>query len=519
MASEEDDDTLGSSSSSLHSTQLNDDVSDPHTRRASSSDGLMEDVGVDHRSGDSLDFSSSLAEDNEGSREQSSNAGEASASVKKSSFTRPNKYNGPASTWRHQTAPERQIASSLEKLRAKDLAVHLYNFYVLKRQVTDPGKRPEHGLDQDTRASAHRQSWVSSKSWTAWPMLPELVPRESEANSWGDDALQERCFEHGSHEILRDLLVARASQRAKERFHQREWNELETESSDSFYDQNTNRGTPLGAMHDGQDDTEDLEPTVLADDERARKILQPSLNHVLGKLDTLLKSLHHERSSYAVPDKPPLKRQSMIDDTTSDDDERKRKKVRTGKHTDQGKHQTISPGIPDVLSSAVNQPRQVRGRLSGSDRDKVKSSTRSQSRLGRLGLRDWSDVLGIASICGWDTGVVARAAARCSNLFEEGIVFRTLHEDGDGFHDRSYLPRASAVEAAESPELATREYHQQVDFTGGNPEAEGNNAKVGGVHIDGFLQPIPIHSSWTRKRRAPHKNQPNPFPKKVRPVG
>ena len=57
-------------------------------------------------------------------------------------------------------------------------------------------------------------------------------------------------------------------------------------------------------------------------------------------------------------------------------------------------------------------------------------------KQGQLGLRDWSDVLGVASMVGWEPEAVGRAAARCSTLFGEGISFRTLAEEetflGDG---------------------------------------------------------------------------------------
>jgi hypothetical protein len=46
----------------------------------------------------------------------------------------------------------------------------------------------------------------------------------------------------------------------------------------------------------------------------------------------------------------------------------------------------------------------------------------------KLGLRDWSDVLGMASLTGWNPAVVARAGERCARVFDENMLFRTFHE-------------------------------------------------------------------------------------------
>ena len=46
--------------------------------------------------------------------------------------------------------------------------------------------------------------------------------------------------------------------------------------------------------------------------------------------------------------------------------------------------------------------------------------------------RDWSEVLGVASLTGWDPAVVNRAAKRCSALFGEQILFRTMPETAAG---------------------------------------------------------------------------------------
>jgi hypothetical protein len=61
--------------------------------------------------------------------------------------------------------------------------------------------------------------------------------------------------------------------------------------------------------------------------------------------------------------------------------------------------------------------------------DPVRKARYSKKKQAQLGPRDWSDVLGIASMVGWDPDVVSRAAAKCSKLFGEGMQFRTLNEE------------------------------------------------------------------------------------------
>lgn len=49
--------------------------------------------------------------------------------------TRPNRWNGPPSTWLTFTAQERKAYQALEGLRRRDLSAHLYNAHALKTRV------------------------------------------------------------------------------------------------------------------------------------------------------------------------------------------------------------------------------------------------------------------------------------------------------------------------------------------------------------------------------------------------
>lgn len=51
---------------------------------------------------------------------------------------RPNRWQGSKSTWRTLTEEERLLWQSMSKLRDQDLAVHLYNAFVLKKRGKNP---------------------------------------------------------------------------------------------------------------------------------------------------------------------------------------------------------------------------------------------------------------------------------------------------------------------------------------------------------------------------------------------
>ncbi|KAL8933730.1 MAG: hypothetical protein Q9211_005623 [Gyalolechia sp. 1 TL-2023] len=283
---------------------------DNSARRPSSSEELIDSVSEDGISdrpsnASSRTGSSVRTPKFEGLDERSS----VSSTSKKPPKSRPNKYYGAGSTWRARTASERQLAASLDQLRAKDLSIHLYNFYALKRQQSQE--------DQETNVPSFGKDWASSKSWTAWPMVPELVPRESDIDSWEDDADEEAAVKFGtisSYETMQELLAAQACKKAKEKLSRREWEDSDYASQSPPSDRRSRSQARITNLADDSSNAEEDEPVVLADDQLARSILQPSLNHVARKLDTLLMGLHHARSSYSLTSKSSSRLHEMADD-------------------------------------------------------------------------------------------------------------------------------------------------------------------------------------------------------------
>ena len=477
-----------SQSSSLYSqpAQLRDEATgSDHGQLEFLGDELIESPSDDYVLKDPSNASEIPTETEEENDEQ---AVEAPTPVKEAPRSRPNKYHGPASTWRDRTALERSIAASLDQKRAEDLSLHLYNFYSLKKGALNFNAQQGNRLDEGVRTPSRGRVWVSSKDWTSWPMAPELVPRDQGANQLETMTalgLSARKKKLSSFDILQELLIAQACKSAKEKFCKRDWEDTEFDSPAPPNDRRFPRKARNIDYVDDSSNDGALQPVVLADDQIAKSILQPSLSHMIGKLDALLMGLHHARASYAKHTKPFIGPQGTMDDESPVDKKRKRQVSNKDNYKRRNTRQKVSPDLSENLSATEDEPNLTRGRRSGSDRRSVQPPSRSRSRPDRItGLRDWSDVLGVASLCGWEGKAVAKAAERCSNLFGEGLVLRTLEEGQDGYQDIRYLPNQLPMK---------------------NSTESGLPAVSTDTHRNDFLQEIPKHKSWTRKRRAPRK--------------
>ncbi|KAL8810772.1 MAG: hypothetical protein Q9200_002313 [Gallowayella weberi] len=476
MSSSEDEDTDSQRSfSSFQSSQPH----DPDQVQGEAWPRSLSDELIDI-SNESSDHSSRI--DAESSLEQAVHSAAATTSLKGALSSRPNKYHGPSATWRDWTAAERQIVNSLDQLRAKDLSAHLYNFYCLKRRV-DCTKEWQLETDLDTddllSTSRKRKAWLPVRTWTAWPMDTRLVPRESDEYTWEVDGDEHSKIEQkkvSSSELLSDLLVARACKKAKEKFQARQWEDSDIDRANPPRTPEPTSQRRVRGLAGDRCDSPQFEPVIMTDDERAKSILQPSINHILQKLDTLLMGLHHARDSYAT-----FKNASADSRRATDDENptgRKRKRM----------------GSATSTSRASSRRRRSSANLTGEDSEAFAEAAPSHVRVkSGLGLRDWSDVLGVASMCGFPSEVVTKAAARCSRLFEESLVFRTLHEGSNDYREVSYLPDLISVGDLQRFQRHEAENHPPLD--------DSDDDKVGGVHVDGFMQEIEKHKSWSRRSR------------------
>ncbi|KAF2140833.1 uncharacterized protein K452DRAFT_288244 [Aplosporella prunicola CBS 121167] len=257
---------------------------------------------------------------------------------------RPNAFDGLPGTWRRYTLKERDLEFSLGQLRAADLSCHLYNAHALNRRLRSHGAA-EAAKQWETKTrwidEAQREEWAPPTTWTAWPLEPDQVPRAHETfadapviDSEHNSTVREQAYsKQKPSQDLEDIFVGVVQKKAKER-----WDQRPSESESAGEDERQHpeaRGARLdtdararkssangkvsrkksraaSSHEDSEAEPQDAtstakrdadnhnlhRPVILADDEKAHKILQPSVRSVLSKLETLLINLHHSRRNH-----------------------------------------------------------------------------------------------------------------------------------------------------------------------------------------------------------------------------
>lgn len=194
------------------------------------------------------------------------------------------------------------------------------------------------------------------------------------------------------------------------------------------------RGSSVKDEDTNDDDEDNGVPVFSADDDNSRRILQPTVRHILSRFDDLLVALHHNRKGHH--------RQYQEGDT-SDSSARsrsrsrsrssrraatpapKRRKSNSRKPVDVNEDTAMVDVEEDILSP---HPAHSRSGSAQSQADLTSRVSSPHHELRKLGVRDWSEVLGIAALIGWDPTVLDRTAKRCTALFGENMTFRSLAE-------------------------------------------------------------------------------------------
>lgn len=407
---------------------------------------------------------------------------------------RPNRYYGPPSSWRTWTKHERSIADSFHLLRSRDLSVHLFNAHVLHSQVRDSEQvRIRNGKQKAVELGRAETGalFVPPKVWTAWPMSPEEVPREDQLEAAGGrDSKTTFCAPRDLRPsaVLEDCLVATTLRIAREGWEARRWEEEPSTKSkptesphiltqtvqqhcattvrsgseeQAQVDPASRESTPNEADDipkvqmfssqafndsDGQESQEkesdgthddwgeDLysinhsdRPVPIAEDDKARKLITPSVRHILSNLDKLLTGLHHARQAYAAPYPDSA-------DSTSEAGSETRHSALASTSRKRGRSRSIRYRASSMVSNAAVDSENSATSSASRKRTNMRTahSTPHDVQIARLGLRDWSDVLGMAALTGWDEKIVARAGERCAGLFKEDMLFRNFHESEHG---------------------------------------------------------------------------------------
>ncbi|KAG9189568.1 N-terminal acetyltransferase B complex catalytic subunit [Alternaria panax] len=596
---ESDASSLSSSARSLPSVE---EISDP--RDAQQAQKLEIPTSLDI--GDDLDTDSESARDD----------------IDDDEPVRPNRFLGRPQAWRSYTQADRQIVESLAQIQDTDLAAHLYNAHALKRRIRRPEedtaqlknwqnrdtwRKTGNDLEYTDAAGFVQTAIAPSKDWTAWP-LPPAPPSDS------DDQLSDGMADGQAHkwpsagastqdvaDELREELQAVFLRLAKERWNSREAASPESDAGDpktashsTSRSQHANRArshstsaAPLtpgngdDAQNNSNDDGRDhttgkkrgrkprterlTEPTMLADDARAQRLLRPTIQTMMGELDELALAIHRTRANHfgrggsadssiseftsgvesrstsRARSKSVTSRRSSTRPPSRAKSTRAARTARPGTKTARDGREPVdseatSSGVSDWETSN-NMTRERKRRRSSSS---ISSSNVSETQDMQLreGLMDWSEVLGLAAVQGWDREAVARTAQRCAALFGESMSFMSLHEalalkpaTEPVLYTPSVIP-SPTITSISQPLTPKRPffltgtlrcphagcYGHEKDFAlpyrviehcmrvhGYDPrtnDSDNEERTVGGVHIDGFLQPVTMKPGWLGNGRS-----------------
>jgi hypothetical protein len=278
-------------------------------------------------------------------------------------------------------------------------------------------------------------------------------------------------------------------------------------------------------------------PTVSADDERSRQILRPTIRHTLSRLDELLMALHDSRQTCLHYASEHTESQSEFEggiESTDDEGNNdpsnppasaapiEQPLEQPPKRAGPGRPRKVlhipTPSALDALDSIEPAKKESRGRkrklhvpLEGESHEEMlvriarqqkkaipfssaptgyasSSPTKSargeskkrgtsahtrERRSARLGLRDWSEIIGTAALVGFPTKVIDRATQRCANLFGEGMTMLSLVENptpGDEGQIVDYLPcEIPDFDNLDNYGSATIENDDEVPKTGRRP--------------------------------------------------
>ncbi|KAF2440761.1 hypothetical protein P171DRAFT_435528 [Karstenula rhodostoma CBS 690.94] len=324
--------------------------------------------------------------------------------------------------------------------------------------------------------------------------------------------------------------------------------------------------------------------TFLTDDDEARRILEPSVNSLLCRIDELALAVHRNRLNHAG-DGPPRSGSGsdyMTDGETPAPRARSLSRLQSRSQAPKKAHsrrplvlQKHAPRPQEPRQESHNaadsnsasnygadhesededapeKPKTARARSSsGNSSPRSNASSTPEVRRG-AGLMDWSELLGLAAIAGFDKRVIESTAQRCSSLFGERMNFRTFDESlakQPILEPVQYIPSMipapdemqaepdGAVRGPESSEQVRTSWAKRPYFDPGSlrcphtdcpgslkefsgssrltqhvrrkhgydprtNDSDNEERTVGGVHIDGYLQPIWAKPGWLGHGRA-----------------
>ena len=329
-----------------------------------------------------------------------------------------------ATRWLRYTAIERAVADGLQLVDATDLTKHVLNSHgVAARQYSAGISLKKPWIPRGEWVGG----WIPRRQWTAWPKKPEHVPRRLD-QTWASSFIKKEPWRPGKD--LEEAVFALMLRKGREQWDNRE----PAKSVDKEKINDIISGTPdlaripeagpsaSASVSQKRKYHEIDEPVFCADDDRQWRVLGPLVKSTLSKLDSLLMALHQSKGKTRV-----YRRYATNKDS----------KTGLGKdNQSKRQEQTSSVSEADVEPTATDTEA-MDSSASNSESDDTESTAsevevhKRQKRgytFQRDNPRDWSQILGYASMIGIPPEVISRTATRCAAAFNEGISFQSLDE-------------------------------------------------------------------------------------------
>lgn len=380
--------------------------------------------------------------------------------------------------WLGYTMEERRIAEDVHVSCSDDLSIHLFNTHVLKARLRQTERaanvkstRPKSKwIPRDENTG--KQPWYPNDKWAAWPVPQDRVPagdRLFDAPMPNEDLLDAFTVKNprvGKDKVskgLEEQLSAVFLVRARTMWQQRPNHTVtEPESSSSqplsrmefrSMSRDKSRSRSVSRPPDIPDDHDPQPhpPVFSADEDRSHKLLAPAVRHVIADLDKLLLALHHQRDGqeFDTADEDSDEDSEKASDEESDSDETSDEDSDEESDEESDDESTRSISKASILTSMKHQDQDTimldtnavpsGSKYKDNDNDNAPRDSKhrrpsptdsAEEDKRELGLRDWSQVLGMAAMTGWNPAIVERARKRCAALFGEDMIFRTLPEHG-----------------------------------------------------------------------------------------
>ena len=462
-----------------------------------------------------------------------------------------NKWHGAVSTWREYTAAEIELARTLDHLKARDLSVHLFNAYALKVQARSlRAQLPNGRKNPQSQVWEPQNMWTAwpMKSNEVPRSTVNIATELFEENTLPIPVVSDVCSNRNLEDCLLAIFTSFAREHTRMRMEDGVSEQMGQDTQNTRRQEGTpalkgpdtksaslprqQRSKSLGEDEDstrvlsiehdedhGQEISEHTEvddeattqdeaeihpgkpkadsqsgtrpdpyrPIPIADDDAVKRLVQPSLSHILTSLETLLQGLHHTRHfqrkrKRPIPQfNPQSKKRTGRSPMGSKGGMQKqgidasRKKQRLERPIQNGSDSSNSAyhGAEDSEVGEVESENAGLGDMSprsATSSPPKQAKERQNAPKGAFGAQGWSDVLGVAAIQGWNKDVLERSRARCSALFGEHMDLIKLD--------------------------LNRPVVRRPQYTAYKDEAEG------GVRVDGFFRPIEKQHLWKMRDRS-----------------